>query len=55
MKEIEEILKEIKDLCDGNITKENNIWHKVNRIESLLKKQMGDLKAPCRIKEKNYE
>ncbi len=24
-------LEEIKKMCDGNVTKENNIWHKANQ------------------------
>lgn len=29
-------LDEIKSICDGNITNENNIWHKCNNV---LKRQ----------------
>ena len=33
--ELLEALEEIKKLCDGNVTNENNIWHKAN---SAIKK-----------------
>lgn len=38
LEEVVKTLDEIKSMCDGNMTNENNIWHKCNNILKQIKK-----------------
>ena len=37
--EVVKALEEIKSMCDGNVTNENNIWHKCNKVLTKAKRQ----------------